>query len=110
MRIALVYDVVYPFVPGGVQRRNHELARHLRNRHDVALYGFRSWDDEGTGCLPGCRYVSVGEPVPLHDDRGRRRLSEALLFGLRLPGPLFRSRKRSGTSATSRSSRSPWPG
>ncbi len=91
MRIALVYDVVYPFVPGGVQRRNHELARHLRNRHDVALYGFRSWDAAGTGCLPGCRYVSVGEPVPLHDGRGRRRLAEALTFGLQLLGPLARS-------------------
>jgi glycosyltransferase involved in cell wall biosynthesis len=91
VRIALVYDVVYPFVAGGVQRRNHALARHLRRRHDVAFYGFRYWDAEGRGCLPGCRYVAVGEPVPLYDDRGRRRFSEALTFGLRLFGPLSRS-------------------
>jgi glycosyltransferase involved in cell wall biosynthesis len=91
MRIALVYDVVYPFVAGGVQRRNHALARHLRARHDVAFYGFRFWDGTGVGCLPGCRYVAVGEPVPLYDGRGRRRFAEAAVFGLRLLGPLSRS-------------------
>jgi glycosyltransferase involved in cell wall biosynthesis len=91
VRIALVYDVVYPFVAGGVQRRNYALARHLRTRHDIAFYGFRSWDGTGAGCLPGCRFVSVGEPVPLYDGRGRRRLAEAVLFGLRLVGPLSRS-------------------
>ncbi len=91
MRIALVYDVVYPFVAGGVQRRNHALARCLRARHDVAFYGFRFWDAAGAGCLPGCRYIPVGEPVPLYDRHGRRRFAEAVLFGLRLLGPLSRS-------------------
>jgi glycosyltransferase involved in cell wall biosynthesis len=84
VRIAFVYDVVYPFVPGGVQRRIHALASRLATRHEVTFYGFGSWDASGEGCLPGCRYVSVGKPVPLHDARGRRRLGEAIVFALRL--------------------------
>jgi L-malate glycosyltransferase len=90
LRVALVYDVVYPFVPGGVQRRNHALAARLSGRHEVSFYGFGSWDESGEGRLPGCRYVSVGKPVPLHDERGRRRLGEAVAFALRLAATLPR--------------------
>jgi len=90
LRIALVYDVVYPFVVGGVQRRNHAVASHLARRHRVTFYGFESWDETGEGLLPGCRYVGVGRPEPLYTASGRRRFSEALLFALRLIGPLGR--------------------
>jgi glycosyltransferase involved in cell wall biosynthesis len=91
VRIAFVYDVVYPFVPGGVQRRNHALASRLSARHSVSFYGFGSWGAGGEGLLPGCRYVSVGKPVPLYDARGKRRLLEAIAFGVRLAGPLSTS-------------------
>ena len=90
MRIALVYDVVYPFVVGGVQRRNHALASHLVGRHQVTFYGFQSWSESGEGLLPGCRYIGVGRPEPLYTASGKRRLREALLFGFRLIGPLGR--------------------
>ena len=93
MRIAFVYDVVFPFVPGGVQRRNHALASRLAARHEVTFYGFGSWDASGAGCLPGCRYVSVGKPVPLHDAGGRRRFGEAVTFALRLARTLPRGRE-----------------
>ncbi len=91
MRIAFVYDVVYPFVIGGIQRRNYCLGKRLSKAHEVSFYGFRSWEDGSAGCLPGCRYVSVGEPVPLYLASGGRRFREALAFGLRLFRPLSRS-------------------
>ncbi|HVX12359.1 MAG TPA: glycosyltransferase family 4 protein [Pirellulales bacterium] len=93
MQIALVYDAVYPFVAGGVERRNYAVAEVLRREHGVALYGFRYWDEEGEACLPGCRYVAVGAPVPLYHANGRRRILEAITFGGRLFGALLRSRE-----------------
>ncbi|MEM3648780.1 MAG: glycosyltransferase family 1 protein, partial [Thermoproteota archaeon] len=35
MRIAFVYDAVYPWVKGGVERRIYELGRRLSRRHEV---------------------------------------------------------------------------
>jgi glycosyltransferase involved in cell wall biosynthesis len=93
VQIALVYDAVYPFVAGGVERRNYAVAEVLRREHGVALYGFRYWDENGDACLPGCRYVAVGAPVPLYHANGRRRILEAITFGGRLFGALLRSRE-----------------
>ncbi|HQU45859.1 MAG TPA: glycosyltransferase [Pirellulales bacterium] len=93
MQIALVYDAVYPFVAGGVERRNYAVAEALRGQHGVALYGFRYWAENGEACLPGCRYVALGKPVPLYHADGRRRISEALVFAGRLLAALLRSRE-----------------
>lgn len=84
MQIALVYDAVYPFVTGGVERRNYAVAEALADEHRVALYGFRYWNDDGVGRLPGCRYVSLGRPIALYHADGRRRIGEALGFAGRL--------------------------
>ncbi|HVA50430.1 MAG TPA: glycosyltransferase family 4 protein [Pirellulales bacterium] len=91
MRIALVYDAVYPFVAGGVERRNYALARELRGRHRVALYGFHYWGDDGARCLAGCHYMPLGRPVPLYRADGRRRIIEAIVFAARLLRALLRS-------------------
>lgn len=84
MQIAFVYDAVYPFVAGGVERRNYAVAEVLRHKHRVALYGFDYWADRRDACLSDCRYVALGPPVPLYDAAGRRRISEALVFAGRL--------------------------
>jgi glycosyltransferase involved in cell wall biosynthesis len=96
MKIALIYDAVFPFVVGGAEQRNHELARAWAREHQVSLYGFAYWgqdDPPGAGTAPGAgpRYVGVGPPVPLYDANGRRRIAEALLFAARLFRPLLRA-------------------
>ena len=91
MQIAFVYDAVYPFVAGGVERRNYAVAEVLREKHRVALYGFDYWADRRDACLSDCRYVAVGPPVPLYDAAGQRRISEALMFAGRLLKALLRS-------------------
>jgi glycosyltransferase involved in cell wall biosynthesis len=93
MHIALVYDAVYPFVAGGVERRNYEVAGALRRRHEVSIYGFRYWSENQDACLRNCRYVGVGRPVPLYHSNGRRRISEAIVFAGRLFAALLRSRE-----------------
>ncbi|EEB73821.1 glycosyltransferase family 4 protein [Thermococcus sp. AM4] len=44
LRIAFVYDVIYPWVKGGVERRIYELARRLAKHHEVHVYGYRHWE------------------------------------------------------------------
>ena len=47
MKIAFVYDVIYPYVKGGVEKRVWELATRLSRRgHDVHLFGMKFWDGE----------------------------------------------------------------
>jgi glycosyltransferase involved in cell wall biosynthesis len=91
MRIALIYDAVYPFVTGGVERRNYAVAQILRDVHQVSLYGFQYWVDRGDTCLPGCHYVGLGRPVPLYHADGRRRVREAIVFAGRLLRALLHS-------------------
>jgi len=44
MKIALVYDVLYPFSIGGVEARNFSLAKHLVLKgHEVHLFGVKMW-------------------------------------------------------------------
>lgn len=93
MQIALVYDAVYPFVAGGVERRNYAVAEMLRRDHGVAIYGFDYWTDSAEGRLAGCNYVAVGPPLHLYGSDGRRRVSEAIVFAGRLLAALLRSRE-----------------
>lgn len=90
MHIALVYDAVYPFVTGGVERRNYAVAAALADDHRVALYGFHYWKDDGGGRLPNCQYVSVGRPMDFYGPNGRRRIREAIGFAGKLVMALWR--------------------
>src|SRR5438067_12944263 len=92
MRIALVYDAIYPYEIGGVEHRNYALAAALRDRHAVSLYGFEHWRSDPSRRLTGVDYVSVGRPTPRYDAAGRRRSAEALAFAFGLLRTLWRSR------------------
>ncbi len=86
MRIAIVYDAIYPYVTGGAERRYYEIGRRLAARgHDVTFVGWRWWDgapvvrrDDGTWVH------GVGTPPSLHDGEGRRTFREALAFAARV--------------------------
>lgn len=87
MKIAYVYDAVYPWETGGVQKRVWELARRLADRHDVHWYGLHYWDGPAVIEREGVTLHGVAEPKELYVD-GRRSISEALAFGAALLGPL----------------------
>ena len=45
MRIAFVYDAVYPYVLGGGEKRVWEIARRMVARgHEVHLFGMQFWE------------------------------------------------------------------
>ncbi len=93
MKIALVYDAVYPYVKGGAERRYFEIARRLAPQHNVHIVSFAWWANQPRNDrLPGVTYTSVGRPMPLYRDDGKRSASEALQFGLAVARPILAGR------------------
>jgi glycosyltransferase involved in cell wall biosynthesis len=80
LRIAFVYDAVYPEISGGVERRIWEISRRLARRgHEVHIFGMQVWTGEKTIIREGVTYHGICRPHPLYR-KGKRRISQALLF------------------------------
>jgi len=76
LRILLVYDCLYPWSVGGVEHRNHELARALAARgHRVTLAGFAEAPSEP---FPGVEVLPLAPPGRLYTAEGKRSTGEAL--------------------------------
>lgn len=89
-RIAILYDCVYPFVPGGGQKRLFEICRRLvRMGWQVDWYGLKSWPEEGEAFVEGVRFIPVAPARPLYGADGKRSIFRTLYYGLaisRFPG------------------------
>lgn len=92
MRIALVYDAAYPWVPGGAERRFHELGRRLAARHEVTFVSWQWWEGPSTLRQDGITYIGVGQPPQLYGADGKRTVREALSFAARVVPVLLRNR------------------
>ena len=88
MKIAFVYDAVYPWEKGGAQKRVWELARRLSSDHDVHVYGMHYWDGPAVKEREGVILHGVCEPYELYVD-GRRSIPQAIKFAARLTRPLM---------------------
>jgi glycosyltransferase involved in cell wall biosynthesis len=91
MRIGYVYDAVYPWETGGVQKRVWEVARRLAQDHDVHWFGLRYWDGPPVIERDGVVLHGVGPPRDLYVD-GRRSIPEALSYSRQLVRPLLGER------------------
>jgi len=84
MKIAIVYDVIYPYVKGGVEKRVWEIASRLSLRgHDVHLYGMKFWDGDDTYVQDGVTLHGVCPARNLYS-YGRRTIWQALSFSIAL--------------------------
>ena len=81
MRLAIVYDCLYPHTVGGAERRYRSLAERLARRHQVTYITRRQWS---SGVLPdapaGVRVVAVSRGAQLYTPSGRRRIIPPLRF------------------------------
>ena len=92
MKIAFVYDVIYPYVKGGVEKRVWELAVRLTHRgHEVHLFGMKFWDGEDILIREGVFLHGVCPAQKLYAG-GRRTIWQALYFSVRLVSPLLKER------------------
>ena len=93
MKIAFIYDAVYPWVKGGAEKRVYELAIRLAQRgHDVHWYSLGWWwpeNGETDMLMDGIHLHGVSNPVELYSE-DRRSIKEALIFSLKLLNPLMK--------------------
>lgn len=84
MKIAFVYDAIYPWVKGGAEMRIHELGKRLSARgHGVHIFGIKWWEGEDTIEYEGMTLHGVCKARNLYVN-GRRSISEALVFAVKL--------------------------
>ncbi len=92
MKIAFVYDVIYPYVKGGVEKRVWELAVRLTHRgHEVHLFGMKFWDGEDIINREGVFLHGVCPAQKLYTS-GRRSIWQAVYFSLHLLSPLLKEK------------------
>ena len=85
MKIAFVYDVIYPYVKGGVEKRVWEVAVRLAARgHEVHIFGMKYWEGNDILVRDGVVLHGICPARPLYAN-GKRTVGEALRFSI----PLF---------------------
>jgi glycosyltransferase involved in cell wall biosynthesis len=93
MRIAIVYDCLYPFTVGGAERRYRSVVAQLAQRHDVTYLTRRQWERGAQlDVPPGVRVVAVSGGRRLYGASGRRRIAPPLRFGAGIFAYLLRHR------------------
>lgn len=83
IKIALVYDAIYPYIKGGGERRFYEFGTRLAKQgFEVHLYGMKLWDGPNIIQKDGIYLHGIMKARPLYNNAGNRTISQALLFGL----------------------------
>lgn len=81
-RVAVLYDCVFPYVPGGGQKRLFEICRRLvAMGWQVDWYGLKSWDQAGEIQVEGIRFIPVAPSVPMYSASGKRSISQTMYYG-----------------------------
>ncbi len=89
MKIAFIYDVLYPYVKGGAERRFYELANRLCQRHEVHLFSMKYWDgDDVIQRENGIILHGVCPSEQLYR-QGKRYISQPIIYSIKLIKPLF---------------------
>src|SRR6478735_8234843 len=79
MRIALVYDCLFPNTIGGAERWYRNVAEGLDGKHEVTYLTRTQWGEEGP--RTSFRTIAVSRGGPLYSASGHRRIDAPLRFG-----------------------------
>jgi glycosyltransferase involved in cell wall biosynthesis len=91
MKVALVYDLIYPYSKGGVEKRISDLARLLSARgHETHIFGTKLWDGTPDRVVDGVSFHGICEPVDTHGRGGRRSVWQAARFAMVAAGAIAR--------------------
>ena len=81
MRIAVLFDCLYPWTKGGAERLFRGYAEEwVRQGHEVTYLTRVQWDSGESPQIPGVRVEGIAGRVELYDGTGRRRLGPAVGF------------------------------
>lgn len=79
MRVAIIYDCLYPNTVGGAERWYRNLAERLGERHSITYLTRRQWAEEGPET--SFRAIALAPGGELYTFSGRRRIWPPLRFG-----------------------------
>ena len=92
MKIAIIYDAIYPYVKGGVEKRVWELSVRLARRgNEIHLFGMKFWDGEDILIREGMFLHGICTAQKLYVG-GRRTIRHPLQFSMHLVSPLLKER------------------
>lgn len=87
MRIAYVYDRLYPYSKGGVEKRVFDLSRQLTSRgHEVHRYGVKAWSGPTPNGTDAGTMIGIKGTMT---DASWRSAGSRLLFAIRLATRLW---------------------
>lgn len=93
MKIAYVYDTIYPYTFGGVEKRICELATRLTHKgHEIHIFGPKLWPGAGIIRKDGIYLHGVCNPAKARFVEGRRSITWPIYFALRLLPALLHER------------------
>jgi glycosyltransferase involved in cell wall biosynthesis len=92
MKIAFIYDAIYPWVKGGAEMRNYEMGKRLSAKgHEIHIFGVKWWEGEDSIEYEKMTLHGVCKAQDLYV-HGRRSISEALIFAVNLFPALMREK------------------
>ena len=82
MKIALVYDAIYPYIKGGGEKRFYEIGKRLAQKgHQVHLYGMKFWKGANVIKQNEMYLHGICKAKKLYTKEGRRSILQAIYFG-----------------------------
>jgi glycosyltransferase involved in cell wall biosynthesis len=93
MKIALIYDRVYPWLKGGGEKALWDIACELRALgHEVHYFGTKLWNGNDRIMRDGIMLHGVSRPAKFYNTDGRRSIFQPLIFSAGLFRALWRMR------------------
>jgi len=84
MKIAYIYDAVYPWVKGRCGEEDlRALAKAGQAGHEVHCYGMKWWPGDETILKDGVHLHGICRPMPLYSE-GRRSMRQAVYFAAKV--------------------------
>lgn len=82
-KLAIIYDMPYPFVIGGGQRRIYEISKRLIEKNwEIDWYCLKTWEGNDSNVIvDGINFIGIQKNVKLYSKNGKRNIKEALLYG-----------------------------
>ncbi len=90
MKIAIVFDGIYPYAIGGIEKRNWEIAKRLVLKgHEIHMFGMKDWKGEKDFIKEGVYIHGVGTHIKRYTKSGIRSIKVAILFSFFIFPPLL---------------------
>jgi len=95
VKIALIYDAVYPWMKGGGEKALWEMSVFLaRKGHDVHLYSEKLWEGPAALLKEGVTLHGVGQGNSFYRADGKRSFLQPIRFGISLFSSLWSGKER----------------